>query len=211
MAAAVKVPVTVKCRIGVDEQAPREALAALVERIEAAGAAAVVVHARKAWLEGLRPKDNRTGPPLDYPLVYDMKAAHPDLAVVVNGGVADLEAARGHLRFVDGAMVGRAAYQNPEMLLGVDPELFGEPAPLADAFEAVEAYLPYVARELARGARLGEMTRHMLGLFAGRPGARRFRQTLTTLAVRPGAGVSELREAVAAVARVARAPLAEAV
>jgi tRNA-dihydrouridine synthase A len=211
MAAATNVPVTVKCRIGVDEQAPREALAALVERIEAAGAAAVVVHARKAWLEGLRPKDNRTVPPLDYPLVYDMKAAHPDLAVVVNGGVADLEAVRGHLRFVDGAMIGRAAYQNPEMLLGVDPEIFGEPAPLADAFEAVEAYLPYVARELARGARLGDMTRHLLGLFAGRPGARRFRQTLTTLAVRPGAGVSELREAVGQIARVARAPLAEAV
>jgi tRNA-dihydrouridine synthase A len=208
MAAATNVPVTVKCRIGVDEQAPREALFALVEAIEAAGAAAVVVHARKAWLEGLSPKDNRTVPPLDYPLVYDVKAAHPDLTVVVNGGVGDLAAVRGHLRWVDGAMVGRAAYQSPEMLLGVDPEIFGEPAPLADAFEAVEAYSPYVERELERGARLSEITRHMHGLFAGRPGARRFRQTLATLAVRPGAGVAVLREAVG---QIARAPLAEAV
>ena len=208
MAAATNVPVTVKCRIGVDEQAPREALFALVEAIEAAGAAAVVVHARKAWLEGLSPKDNRTVPPLDYPLVYDVKAAHPDLTVVVNGGVGDLAAVRGHLRWVDGAMVGRAAYQSPEMLLGVDPEIFGEPAPRPDAFEAVEAYSPYVERELERGARLSEITRHMHGLFAGRPGARRFRQTLATLAVRPGAGVAVLREAVG---QIARAPLAEAV
>ena len=208
MAAATTVPVTVKCRIGVDEQAPREALFALVERIEEAGAAGVVVHARKAWLKGLNARDNRTVPPLDYPLVYAVKAAPPELAVVVNGGVDDLEAVRGHLRWVDGAMVGRAAYQIPEMLLGVDPEIFGEPAPFADAFEAVEAYIPYVARELARGARLNALTRHMLGLFAGRPGARRFRQTLATLAVRPGAGVEALREAVA---QIARAPLAEAV
>ena len=208
MAAATKVPVTVKCRIGVDEQEPREALFALVEAVEAAGAAGVVVHARKAWLEGLSPRDNRTVPPLDYSLVYALKAAHPDLPIAVNGGIGDLEAARGHLQWVDGAMVGRAAYHNPEMLLGVDPEIFGEPAPLRDAFEAVEAYLPYVARELARGARLHEMTRHMLGLFAGRAGARAYRQKLATLATRPGAGLCVLREAVAA---VARAPLAEAV
>ncbi|MGD0562564.1 MAG: tRNA dihydrouridine(20/20a) synthase DusA [Roseiarcus sp.] len=208
MAAATKVPVTVKCRIGVDEQEPREALFALVERIAAAGAAGLVVHARKAWLEGLSPRDNRSVPPLDYALVYALKAAHPRLPIAVNGGIGDLEAARGHLRWVDGAMVGRAAYQNPEMLLGVDPEIFGEPASLRDAFEAVEAYLPYVARELARGARLHDMTRHMLGLFAGRPGARLYRQKLATLATRPGAGLDVLRDAVA---QIARAPLAEAV
>jgi len=132
----------------------------------------------------------------------------PRLPIAVNGGIGDLQAARGHLRWVDGAMVGRAAYQNPEMLLGVDPEIFAEPAPLADAFEAVEAYSPYVARELARGARLHEMTRHMLGLFAGRPGARAYRQKLATLATRPGAGLDVLREAVG---QIARAPLAEAV
>ncbi|MGD1037936.1 MAG: tRNA dihydrouridine(20/20a) synthase DusA [Roseiarcus sp.] len=208
MAASTNVPVTVKCRIGVDEQEPRQALFALVEAVEAAGAAGVVVHARKAWLEGLSPSDNRTLPPLDYALVYQLKAAHCDLPIAVNGGIGDLQAARGHLRWVDGAMIGRAAYQNPEMLLGVDPEIFAEPAPLADAFEAVEAYSPYVARELARGARLHEMTRHMLGLFAGRPGARAYRQKLATLATRPGAGLDVLREAVG---QIARAPLAEAV
>jgi tRNA-dihydrouridine synthase A len=209
MAAAVpRLPVTVKCRIGVDEQEPREALFALVEAVAAAGAAGVIVHARKAWLEGLSPRDNRTVPPLDYPLVYALKAAHPDLPIAINGGVADLAAARGHLERLDGVMVGRAAYQNPETLLEVDPAIFGEPAPAADAFEAVEAYLPYVERQLGQGVRLHDMTRHMLGLFAGRPGARAYRQRLATLATRPGAGLSVLREAAAS---VARAPLAEAV
>ena len=209
MAAAVpRMPVTVKCRIGVDAQEPREALFTLVAAVAAAGAAGVIVHARKAWLDGLSPKDNRTIPPLDYPLVYALKAAHPDLPIAINGGVADLAAARGHLTHLDGAMVGRAAYQNPEMLLGVDPEIFGEPAPASDAFEAVEAYLPYVERQLAAGVRLHDMTRHMLGLFAGRPGARMYRQRLATQATRPGAGLATLREAIAA---VAREPLAEAV
>jgi tRNA-dihydrouridine synthase A len=208
MVAATPIPVTVKCRIGVDEQAPSEALFGLVEAVKAAGAAGVIVHARKAWLEGLSPRDNRTIPPLDYPLVYELKAAHPDLPIAINGGVDDLVAARAHLARLDGVMVGRAAYQNPELLIGVDPEIFGEPAPVGDAFEAVEAYLPYVERQLSRGARLHDMTRHMLGLFAGRPGARTYRQRLATLATRPGAGLGVLREAVAAVARL---PLAEAV
>jgi tRNA-dihydrouridine synthase A len=208
MVAATPIPVTVKCRIGVDEQEPREALFALVAAVKDAGAAGVIVHARKAWLEGLSPRDNRTIPPLDYPLVYELKAAHPELPIAINGGVDDLAAARRHLARLDGVMVGRAAYQNPEMLLGVDPEIFGEPAPVGDAFEAVEAYLPYVERQLARGARLHDMTRHMLGLFAGRPGARAYRQRLAMLATRPGAGLGVLREAAAAVTRM---PLAEAV
>jgi tRNA-dihydrouridine synthase A len=204
MAAAVSVPVTVKCRLGVDEQAPREALFAFVAAVAAAGAAGVVVHARKAWLEGLSPKDNRSVPPLDYALVYELKAAHPDLPIAINGGFADLDAALAQLQRVDGVMVGRAAYQNPELLLGVDPLFFGEPSPLADAFAAIDAYEPYVARELAKGARLHDMTRHLLGLFAGRPGARAFRRKLATLATEPGAGLSALREAVAAVRRARR-------
>jgi tRNA-dihydrouridine synthase A len=208
MAAAVEIPVTVKCRIGVDEQEPREALFALVEAVAAAGAAGVIVHARKAWLEGLSPKDNRTIPPLDYPLVHQLKSWRPRLPIAINGGLVDLDQARAQLAFVDGVMVGRAAYQNPEMLLGVDPEIFGAPAEFADAFEAVEAYIPYVERELARGTRLHDMTRHLLGLFAGRPGARLYRQKLATLAPRSGAGLGVLREAVGA---VARAPFAEAV
>jgi len=201
MAAAVKIPVTVKCRIGVDEQEPREALFALVERVAAAGAAGVIVHARKAWLEGLSPKDNRTVPPLDYALVYALKAAHPALPIAVNGGIVSLAAANAHLDRVDGVMIGRAAYQNPELLLNVDPWIFGQSAPVADSFEALEAYEPYLARQLKQGVRLADMTRHLLGLFAGRPGARLYRQRLSTLAPRAGAGLATLREAVAAVSR----------
>ena len=201
MAAAVAIPVTVKCRIGVDAQEPREALFELVEAVSAAGAAAVIVHARKAWLEGLSPKDNRDIPPLDYPLVYELKKAHPDLPVAINGGIADLDAAQRHLAHVDGVMLGRAAYQSPELLMQVDPLLFGAAAPVADPFEAVEAYIPYIERALARGLRLHDMTRHMLGLFAGRPGARAYRQKLAMLAPRRGAGVEVLRDAMGQVAR----------
>ena len=201
MAGAVALPVTVKCRIGVDDQQPSEALFTLVAAVKAAGAAAVFVHARKAWLQGLSPRDNRDIPPLDYPLVHALKRAQPDLPIAINGGLADLAAAREQLRHVDGVMVGRAAYQSPELLLAVDPLLFGAPAPVADGFAAVEAYAPYVARQLARGVRLHDMTRHMLGLFAGRPGARAWRQKLATLAPARGAGLEVLREAMAQVAR----------
>jgi tRNA-dihydrouridine synthase A len=201
MAGAVAIPVTVKCRIGVDAQEPREALFGLVAAVKAAGAAAVIVHARKAWLEGLSPKDNRDIPPLDYPLVYELKSAHPDLPVAINGGIADLDAAQRHLAHVDGVMLGRAAYQSPELLMQVDPLLFGVSAPVADPFEAVEAYIPYIERALARGVRLHDMTRHMLGLFAGRAGARAYRQRLAMLAPRRGAGVEVLREAIGQVAR----------
>ena len=201
MRAAAKIPVTVKCRIGVDEQDPRAALFGLVERVAAAGAAGVIVHARKAWLEGLSPKDNRTIPPLDYPLVYELKRAYPSLPIALNGGFADLDAVEGALAHVDGVMLGRAAYQNPELLLEVDARVFGEPTPHADAFAALEAFEPYIARHVEAGVRLHDMTRHMLGLFAGRPGARLYRRRLATLATLPGAGLAVLREAVDAVAR----------
>jgi tRNA-dihydrouridine synthase A len=203
MKTAVAIPVTVKCRIGVDEQEPREALFGLVADVVETGADAVIVHARKAWLDGLSPKDNRTVPPLDYPLVYELKAAFPDLPIALNGGLADLEAAQAALAHIDGAMLGRAAYQNPELLLGVDPDLFGEPAPYVDAFEAVAAYEPYIAAQLQAGARLHDMTRHMLGLFAGRPGARFYRRMLATEAVKRDANLSVLRAAVACVGREA--------
>jgi tRNA-dihydrouridine synthase A len=201
MVDAVAIPVTVKCRIGVDEQEPREALFALVAAVKAAGASAVIVHARKAWLEGLSPKDNRDIPPLDYALVHELKRVHPDLPVAINGGLADLAAARVQLRHVDGVMFGRAAYQSPELLIAVDPEMFGAPAPVADGFAAVAAFEPYIARALGRGVRLHDMTRHMLGLFAGRPGARAWRQKLAMLAPAPGAGLEVLREAMRQVAR----------
>ncbi len=210
MACTVACPVTVKCRIGVDEQDPGEALFAFAASVKTAGATALVVHARKALLEGLSPKDNRTIPPLDYPLVYALKRAHPDWPIVLNGGVEDLAAAEAHLAHVDGAMMGRAAYQNPELLLGVDPAIFGEPAPFDDPFEALEAFMPTIARGLDQGERLHDTTRHLLGLFAGRPGARTWRRILASEAVRPDAGLDVLRRAAACVGRsVAPAAAAE--
>jgi tRNA-dihydrouridine synthase A len=198
---AVSLPVTVKCRIGVDDQEPRAALFTLAERAVAAGCDALIVHARKAWLSGLSPRENRDVPPLDYALVHELKRAFPATPIAINGGIATIAEARAQLAHVDGVMIGRAAYQNPELLLAVDPQLFGEPAPLADGFAAVEAILPYIESQLARGERLACVTRHMLGLFAGRPGARAFRRRLAGEAQRPGAGVEVLLQAVDEVRR----------
>src|ERR1051326_8508853 len=189
MKAAVRVPVTVKCRLGVDDQDPEAALDAMADAVTAAGVDALIVHARKAWLEGLSPKDNREIPPLDYARVYRLKAARPRLTVVVNGGIATVEAAAAHLRHVDGAMLGRAAYREPWRLLAVDPLLFGLPAPAPSPRAALELLMPCVERELARGTRLHAVTRHVLGLFNGMPGARAFRRHLATQATKPGAGV----------------------
>ena len=208
MKAAVAVPVTVKCRIGVDEQDPEEALSAMAEAVVAAGADALIVHARKAWLQGLSPKANREVPPLDYECVYRLKAAHPALPIAVNGGIRNLAEAKRHLAHVDGVMLGRAAYQEPGVLLGVDPEIFGEDPPAVDEFEALEAFEPYVVARLAEGVRLHAMTRHILGLFNGRPGARAFRRHLATEGTKPGAGLEVLRAAVAHVRSAASLPKA---
>jgi tRNA-dihydrouridine synthase A len=199
--AAVSVPVTVKCRIGVDDQDPEAALDALADAVVAAGVDGLIVHARKAWLQGLSPKENRDVPPLDYGRAARLKRRLGALPVAVNGGLRDLAAAQARLAEVDGAMVGRAAYTEPALLLGVDPELFGVPAPVPDAFAAVEAFEPYLAGVLARGERLHAVTRHMLGLFNGRPGARAFRRHLSTHGMRPDAGLQTLRDAVATVSR----------
>jgi tRNA-dihydrouridine synthase A len=201
MKAAVRVPVTVKCRIGVDDQDAEEALDRMAASVIAAGADALVVHARKAWLRGLSPKENRDVPPLDYGRVYRLKEAWPTFPVVVNGGVRTLDEAKAHLAHVDGVMIGRAAYQSPEILLAVDREFFGEEPPFADAFEAAEAFAPYVAARLSEGVRLHAMTRHLLGLFNGRPGARAYRRHLATEATKLGAGLDTFREAVAHVGR----------
>jgi tRNA-dihydrouridine synthase A len=201
--AAVSLPVTVKCRIGVDDQDPEIALDRLTDCVTAAGVDELTVHARKAWLQGLSPKENRDIPPLDYGRVYRLKQARPDLPVAINGGIRTMAEVQGHLRHVDGVMLGRIAYQEPEILLSVDRELFGEEPPVADAFEAIEAYEPYVAARLAEGVRLHAMTRHMLGLFTGRPGARAYRRHLATEAVKPSADLQTLRDAVAHVAREA--------
>ena len=205
MKAAVKIPVTVKCRIGVDDQEPRAALFALAQAVRGAGVDALIVHARKAWLKGLSPRENRDVPPLDYPLVRDLKRALPQTPIAINGGLDDLAAMQAMLRpdgdapALDGVMVGRAAYHAPELLLQVDPLFFGAPAPHADARAALESLHPYIEAWLAAGARLSDITRHMLGLFHGRPGARRWRQHLSTYAVKRGAGLDVLREALSLV------------
>src|SRR5438270_12213147 len=199
MKARVSVPVTVKCRIGIDEQDPEEALDALAAAVARAGVAALIVHARKAWLKGLSPRENRDVPPLDYERVFRLKAAHPRLSIVLNGGIASLEQAVAHLDRLDGVMMGRAAYQEPWRLLAVDPVLFGEPAPFASPKAAAEALIPYIERELARGTRLNAVTRHVLGLFRGVPGARAFRRHLATEASKPAAGAAAFRAALALV------------
>jgi tRNA-dihydrouridine synthase A len=195
MKAAVVVPVTVKCRIGIDEQDPEESLDTLTRIVVASGVDALIVHARKAWLDGLSPRENRDIPPLDYDRVYRLKRVWPKLHISMNGGIASVEQAAVHLGHVDGVMMGRAAYQEPWRLLAVDPLIYSAPAPFASPKDAIEAFIPHVERELARGTRLHAMTRHLLGLFQGAPGARAFRRHIATQAVKPGAGIAVLREA----------------
>jgi tRNA-dihydrouridine synthase A len=198
IAAVVKIPATVKCRIGVDDQDPQESLFRLVDLCAQAGVRHFVVHARKALLQGLSPKQNRDVPPLDYPLVYRLKAERPELTIVINGGVASLEQAQAHLAHVDGVMLGRAAYHTPGILGEVDARLFGCGDAVGSA-EAVARYRPYVARELAKGTHLAAMTRHMLGFFHGEPGARTWRRILTVEGVKPGAGLEVIDAALAEV------------
>jgi tRNA-dihydrouridine synthase A len=199
MKAAVRVPVTVKCRIGIDDQDAEASLDRFTRIVAAAGADALIVHARKAWLDGLSPKQNRDIPPLDYDRVYRLKRANPRLEIAINGGVASVAAAAAHLAHVDGVMMGRAAYQDPWRLLAVDPELFGAPAPFAAPREAALALIPYIERELARGARLHAVTRHVVGLFHAVPGARAFRRFLATEGVKPGADARTFLAALALV------------
>jgi len=197
MKQASGLPVTVKCRIGVDDQEPRDALFAMARATVDAGVDALLVHARKAWLKGLSPKENRDVPPLDYPLAHELKRAFPDLPIAVNGGVDTLDAVEAQLAHVDGVMVGRAAYHNMSMLIEVDSRLFGEPPPFETSQAATLAYLPYIERKMQEGVRLADMTRHMLGLFGGRPGARAFRRHLSTEAVRRGADARTVEDALA--------------
>jgi tRNA-dihydrouridine synthase A len=206
MKAAVPVPVTVKCRLGVDEQDPDAALAALAAAVRAAGADGLWVHARKAWLKGLSPKENREVPPLEYGRVAALKAAMGEVFVGINGGIDSLDRAAALLGQVDGIMLGRAAYHTPMVLADVDRRFYGDDAAPVDASGAVAALLPYIADELARGTRLAAITRHMLGLFAGHPGARRWRQMLSVEAARPGAGVAVVERALEAVTTATAGP-----
>lgn len=196
MAAAVDVEVTVKCRIGVDDQVPGAVLPDFLEQVSAAGVRRVTIHARKAWLQGLSPKENREIPPLDYPLVQEMKARFSHLHVSVNGGITSLAQAKAFLDAgLDGVMIGRAAYHDPaSVLLDADRVIFGREGTGRDRVQVARAMLPYIEAHLATGGKLGQVTRHMLGLFAGQPGARKWRRVLSEGAHRPGAG-PELVEA----------------
>ncbi|MGL4488939.1 MAG: tRNA dihydrouridine(20/20a) synthase DusA [Rhizobiaceae bacterium] len=197
MKAVVTVPVTVKCRIGVDEQDVEVALDALAESVFAAGCDALWVHARKAWLEGLSPKENRDIPPLDYQRVYRLKARYADKFIGINGGIVSIAAAEEHLQFVDGVMLGRAAYHDPLLLLDVDRVLSGKVPPV-DISTVIDAMADYAQRHILSGGKLSHVTRHMVGLFHGQPGARRFRQILSEEAPKAGAGPEVLYKAFAA-------------
>ena len=198
MIAAVNIPVTLKCRIGVDDQDPEESLFNLVDACAAAGASTVIVHARKAWLSGLSPKENRDIPPLDYPLVHRLKRERAHLTVIINGGIASLDEATEHLKSVDGVMLGRAAYHEPAILGEVDARVFGT-GDIVDSTAAVEGLLPYIDSQLSQDIHLAAVTRHMLGLFHGQRGARAWRRILTVESIRPGAGVEVVRRALAEV------------
>jgi tRNA-dihydrouridine synthase A len=199
MKRAVAVPVTVKCRLGIDDQDTEESLDRFADLVIDAGADVLIVHARKAWLKGLSPRENRDVPPLDHARVHRLKARLGKFPIIINGGIRALDEAEAHLKHVDGVMLGRAAYETPSLLLDADPRFFGERAPAASAYEAVDALMPYIERELAKGARLHDITRHLLGLFRGVPGARGFRRHLATEAVKPGAGMAVLQQALALV------------
>ncbi|WP_288938993.1 tRNA dihydrouridine(20/20a) synthase DusA [uncultured Roseovarius sp.] len=207
MIAAQPVEVTVKCRIGVDDQDPEEVLPEFLARIVAAGVERVTIHARKAWLQGLSPRENRDVPPLDYDLVQRMKGLFPNLHISVNGGIASLEQACGFLDAgLDGVMIGRAAYHQPaDVLCAADRVIFGAQGPDSTPEGAVQAMLPYIEDHLATGGKLNQVTRHMLGLFAGRPGARAWRRMLSEGSTRPGAGPELVEQALAQVTNPARA------
>jgi tRNA-dihydrouridine synthase A len=192
----VKVPVTVKCRIGIDEQDSERDLQRFIDVVAGAGVRTFIVHARKAWLQGLSPKQNREVPPLDYARVYRLKAAHPELTIVINGGIADLNEAADHLQHVDGVMLGRAAYQTPYILAEVDRRFFDANAAVPTRAAAIEGLLPHIEGHLAGGGRLNNVVRHVLGLYHGEPRARVFRRHLSENAPRDGAGLATLIEAV---------------
>ena len=195
MVARVSVPVTVKCRIGIDDQDSERDFDRFISTVAAAGCRTFIVHARKAWLQGLSPKENREVPPLDYARVYRLKAAHPELQIIINGGITSLDGAEAHLGKVDGVGLGRAAYQNPYLLADVDSRLFGAQTAVRSRRNVMEALVPYAERYLSAGGRLNNIARHILGLYHGRPRARAFRRHIAEQAPRAGAGAAVLVEA----------------
>lgn len=199
MCRATGLPVTVKCRIGIDHQVGYAPLRQFVDTVADAGCKTFIVHARKAWLKGLSPKENRDIPPLDYPMVHRLKADRPDLTIVINGGIMSLDQVEAQLHHVDGVMIGRAAYQTPMVLAHADRRFFDPAAPVADPMTVVRDFLPYIAAETAQGTPLTAITRHILGLFHSQPGGRQWRRHLSENAPRAGAGVSVVEDALALV------------
>ncbi len=195
MQAAVSIPITVKNRIGIDDQDDYEGLHRFISTVSQAGCRTFIIHARKAWLKGLSPKENREIPPLRYELVYQIKREFPQLEILINGGITTLEQCQQHLQYVDGVMVGREAYHNPWVLARVDAQLYGTSSAVDDRKAIVEAFLPYVQQQLEQGVPLGHMTRHILGIFQGMAGARAWRRHISENAHKAGAGVELLREA----------------
>jgi len=195
MADAISVPVTVKCRIGIDDQDAEKSLDRFIDTVADAGCNTFIVHARKAWLDGLSPKENRDVPPLDHDRVHRLKARRGDLTIIINGGIASLAEAEPHLAHLDGVMLGRAAYADPYLLAEVDRKLYGEEGPPPSRADVLGRFMSYVERELARGVRLNAMTRHILGLFHGQPRARAFRRHIAENAHLDGAGIAVLAQA----------------
>jgi tRNA-dihydrouridine synthase A len=199
MQRTVRIPVTVKHRIGIDDQDTEESLDRFVRHVAKTGCRTFIVHARKAWLKGLSPKENREIPPLDYDRVHRLKASFPHLKIILNGGLPDVRTAISHIGALDGIMLGRAAYQTPWILSEVDPAIYGSSSSVTTRAAAVEAMRPYIAEELARGVWLSHITRHMLGLFHGEPGGRWWRRILSEEAHKPGAGLEVIDKALVAV------------
>ncbi len=200
MQAAVNIPITVKNRIGIDDQDDYGGLHQFISTVSQAGCQTFIIHARKAWLKGLSPKENRDIPPLRYELVYQIKQEFPALEIIINGGITTLEQCQQHLQHVDGVMVGREAYHNPWLLAQVDPLIYGTDAPFLDRKAAFEAFLDYVQAQQAAGVALNHMSRHILGLFQGMPGARAFRRLISENAHKQSAGIALLRESAAKIA-----------
>jgi tRNA-dihydrouridine synthase A len=212
ISSAVSIPVTVKCRIGIDDQDTEADFQRFIDCVADAGCRTFIVHARKAWLKGLSPKENREIPPLDYGRVYRLKAARPDLTIVINGGIESLDACDGHLRHVDGVMLGRAAYHDPYILADIDRRFFGAMETAVTRRAALERMFPAIEQHIERGGRLNNITRHVLGLYHGRPRGRLFRRILSEEGQRPGAGADVLQKAIAAAegeSAIALSPAAE--
>lgn len=199
MTRATALPVTVKNRIGIDDQDSEEDLEKFITTVAAAGCKTFIVHARKAWLKGLSPKENRDVPPLDYDRVYRLKRDHPELEIILNGGIKTLVETKQHLEHVDGVMMGREAYQNPYILADVDREIYGDDSDVPNRFEVIEAMYPYIEQQLQQDTYLKHIARHLLGLFHGQPGARQWRRTISEQAYKPGAGLEVLDQALAQV------------